>query len=302
MKTSPCIAIVSPSGHAPDQPALERAIARLRARGCKVKCFYDPAGIHQRFGASDEARVEQLYAAAGDPEVDIVLALRGGYGLSRLLPQLDIEFLASSGKRFVGHSDFTVLHLALLAHKGIASFAGPMVCDDFSREEVSEYTMRQFWDCISHDAHTVTAQASGNPQVSVTGTLWGGNLSMVCHLIGTPYLPKIEQGILFLEDINEHPYRVERMCLQLLHAGILEKQQAIVLGDFSGFRLAANDNGYDFDAMLDYLRERVAVPIVSGLPFGHMRDKATLVVGAQAQLSCKANELQLCMSGYPALS
>lgn len=302
MKTFPCIAIVSPSGHAPDQPALERAIARLRARGCKVKCFYDPAAIHQRFGANDDCRVEQLHAAAGDPEVDIVLALRGGYGFSRILPFLDLDLLCASGKLFVGHSDFTVLHLALLKHKGIASFAGPMVCDDFSREEPSDYTMSQFWDCISHDAHTITVQASGNPQVSVKGTLWGGNLSMVCHLIGTPYMPKIDQGILFLEDINEHPYRVERMCLQLLHAGILEKQQAIVLGDFSGYRLAPNDNGYDFEAMLAYLRKRVKVPVASGLPFGHIRDKAMLVVGSQAHLSCDANELRLSMSGYPAIS
>lgn len=301
MTASPCIAIVSPSGHAPDQPALERALSRLKARGCRVKCFYDPAAIHQRFGASDEIRVEQLHAAARDPEVDIVLALRGGYGLSRLLPWLDMELLAKSGKRFVGHSDFTVLHLALLAYKGTSSFAGPMVCDDFSREEPSDYTMRQFWDCVSQDTHTITARASGNPQVSVKGVLWGGNLSMVCHLIGTPYMPQIEQGILFLEDINEHPYRVERMCLQLLYAGILEKQRALVLGDFSGYRLAPNDNGYDFDAMLAYLRRRLTIPVITGLPFGHTRDKATLAVGAQAQLSCDANDLHLSMSGYPAL-
>lgn len=300
MTYAPCIAIVAPSGYAPDQAALERAITRLEARGCRVKCYYDPAAIHQRFSANDEARAAQLHAAATDPEIDIVLALRGGYGLSRLLPLLDIDLLARSGKRFVGHSDFTVLHMALLAHSELVSFAGPMVCDDFSREELSDFTMRHFWDCLSQSAHTVSAEASGNPRISVSGALWGGNLTMLCHLLGTPYFPKVEQGVLFVEDINEHPYRVERLLLQLQHAGVLEKQQALVLGDFSGYRLTPYDNGYDFDAMLAYLRQRLSIPVVTGLPFGHIRDKVTLAVGAHAELSCTATHLSLSMSGYPA--
>jgi muramoyltetrapeptide carboxypeptidase len=300
MTYAPGIAIVAPSGYAPDVVALERAIARFEARGCWVKSYYDPAAIYQRFGADDEARAAQLHAAARDSEVDLVLALRGGYGLSRLLPLLDVDLLARSGKRFVGHSDFTVLHMALLAHSQTVSFAGPMVCDDFSREDPSDFTMRHFWDCLSQSAHTVSAAVSGNPRISVSGTLWGGNLTMLCHLLGTPYFPRIEQGILFVEDVNEHPYRVERLLLQLQHAGVLEKQQALVLGDFSGYRLTPYDNGYDFDTMLAYLRQRLSVPVVTGLPFGHIRDKATLAVGAHAELSCTATHLNLSMAGYPA--
>jgi muramoyltetrapeptide carboxypeptidase len=299
MVYAPGIAIVAPSGYAPDQLALERAIARFEARGCRVKCYYDPAAIHQRFGARDEARVAQLHAAASDPEADIVLALRGGYGLSRLLPLLDVDLLAKSGKRFVGHSDFTVLHMALLAHSQTVSFAGPMVCDDFSREEISDFTMQHFWGCLSQPGHTVVAEASDNPEISVSGKLWGGNLSMLCHLLGTPYFPQMEQGILFVEDINEHPYRVERLLLQLQHAGVLEKQQALVIGDFSGYRLTPYDNGYDFEAMLAYLRQHLSIPVVIGLPFGHIRDKVTLAVGAHAELSCTATRLHLSMSGYP---
>lgn len=301
MMASPCIAIVSPSGYAPDPLAVERAISRLRAQGCHVKSYYDPAAITQRFAASDEARAAQLHAAAADPEIDVVLALRGGYGLSRLLPLLDFEMLASSAKRFVGHSDFTALHLALLAQGGHISFAGPMVCDDFSREEISDFTMRHFWDCLAQPSYSIAAIASGNPQIEVSGTLWGGNLSMLCHLLGTPYFPKLEQGLLFVEDINEHPYRVERMLLQLLHAGVLEKQQVIVLGDFSGYRLTPYDNAYDFDAMLTYLRGHLKIPVVTGLPFGHIHDKVTLAVGARAELACDARQLHLSMSGYPAL-
>jgi muramoyltetrapeptide carboxypeptidase len=116
---------------------------------------------------------------------------------------------------------------------------------------------------------------------------------MLNHLIGTPYLPQIEDGILFLEDIGEHPYRIERMMLQLQYAGILGRQQAIVLGYFSNYRLAEYDNGYDFEAMLAFLRAHVPVPILTGLPFGHIRDKVTLPVGAQAQLRSDANGFQL---------
>ena len=299
--SQPNIAIVAPSGYAPDVTALDRAVARLRARGCQVRQYYDPAKIFQRFGASDEERVSQLHAAASDPEVDIMLALRGGYGLSRLLPGLDIELLASSGKHFVGHSDFTVLQMALLAHSGCISFAGPMACDDFSREEISDFTMSQFWQCLESTSHTISASASGNPALALAGTLWGGNLTMLAHLAGTPYLPQIEQGILFVEDVNEHPYRVERMLLQLLHSGVLAKQQALVLGDFSAYRLSPYDNGYDFETMLAWLRQQLPIPVVTGLPFGHTRDKVTLAVGAQAELNCDGGELTLRMSGYPAL-
>ncbi len=274
---------------------VQRAIDRLQTRGCRVKCLYDPAEICQRFGASDERRAEQLHAAARDPEVEIVLALRGGYGMSRLLPLLDIPMLARSGKCFVGHSDFTALQMALLAH-GATSYAGPMVCSDFGSEVVSDFTMQHFWNCLSRTAYEVGVEVQGNPPLSVTGPLWGGNLSMLCHLLGTPYFPQVEQGILFVEDINEHPYRVERLLLQLQYAGVLDKQQVLILGDFSGYRLTPYDNGYDFDVMVAYLRERLSIPVITGLPFGHIRDKVTLPVGAQARLSSSSAQLLLSMA------
>jgi muramoyltetrapeptide carboxypeptidase len=279
------IAIVATSGYAPDEQAVERAIRRFEARGCRVQNFYDPSLKHQRFGGTDEARIAQLHAAASHPEVDVIVALRGGYGLSRLLPAIDLKMLAESGKRLVGHSDVTALHMALLARYGAMSFAGPMICDDFGRVEPSDFTLRQFWECLSGDAHTVRFAAENSPAIDVSGILWGGNLTMLTHLVGTPYFPRIDGGILFIEDVNEHPYRVERMLLQLFHAGALD-QKAIVLGDFSSYRLSDYDNGYDLDRMLGYLREVIDVPILQGLPFGHIRDKTTLAVGAHARLKC----------------
>ncbi|RJG00892.1 muramoyltetrapeptide carboxypeptidase [Noviherbaspirillum sedimenti] len=295
------IAIVAPGGYPPDEAALARGIALLERQGCLVHNYYDPAEKFQRFGATDNGRAAQLHAAADDPDIQIVMALRGGYGMSRILPMLDLSILANSGKLFVGHSDFTALHMALLAHSGAVSFAGPMVCGDFGSAAPSDFTLSHFWQCLGQSRHAVTVATPNNPAIEAEGRLWGGNLAMLTHLLGTPYFPDIEDGILFVEDVNEHPYRVERMLLQLLHAGVLARQQAILLGDFSSYRLSDYDNGYDFNAMLQYVRSRVATPILTGLPFGHIADKLTLPVGCQAQIVSQKNELQLAITGYPAL-
>jgi muramoyltetrapeptide carboxypeptidase len=296
------VAIVSPGGYAPDEAGLQRALARLEGEGCIVRNYYVHSARHHRFGATDDARIAQLHEAARDPAVDVVIALRGGYGMSRLLPHLDFRLLAESGKLFVGHSDITALHMGLLCH-GAVSFAGPMICDDFTREDASAYTMRCFRQCLTHAEYEVTGAVpdtlADNPEVDCEGTLWGGNLSMLTHLMGTPYLPAVDGGILFVEDVNEHPYRVERMLLQLLHGGVLGRQKALVLGDFSNYRLSDYDNGYDFGAMLAWLRREVPVPIITGLPFGHVRDKATLAVGAAAHLQSDARGMRLQMHGYP---
>jgi muramoyltetrapeptide carboxypeptidase len=120
-------------------------------------------------------------------------------------------------------------------------------------------------------------------------------------LIGTPYFTAIDGGILFLEDIAEHPYRVERMLLQLHYSGVLARQKALILGDFSGYRLTDYDNGYDFNAMLAYIRSISPIPILTGLPFGHIRDKVTLAVGSQADLASDGNGWELTMRAYPNL-
>ncbi|MGS0740297.1 muramoyltetrapeptide carboxypeptidase [Glaciimonas sp. GG7] len=287
------VALIAPSGYALDEQVLARGIIALQKQDCVVYNYYDAAEKYQRFGGTDAARVEQMYAAMHNPQVQIVMAVRGSYGMSRLLPLLDFQRIAASKKLFVGHSDFTAFQLALLAQTGFQSFAGPMLCGDFGGDALSQFTMTHFWHSLRQTEQTVEVAAEGNPDVNVSGTLWGGNLAMLNHLIGTPYLPHIEDGILFLEDIGEHPYRIERTLLQLQYAGILGRQQAIVLGNFSHYRLAEHDNGYDFNAMLAYLRAHIAVPILTGLPFGHMRDKVTLPVGSQAKLVSGAAGFQL---------
>lgn len=294
------IAIAGTSGYPVDDAALARGIARLEGQGYLVHNYYEPERKFQRFASTDEGRLAQLNAAAADPDCQIVLALRGQYGISRILPHIDFPAMADSGKLFSGFSDLTAFHMGLYQATGRISFAGPM-STDFIREEPSEYTLRQFWDCLRGPTHSVRGTAAGNPQVDVEGTLWGGNLAMVNHLIGTPFWTQIDGGILFLEDVGEHPYRIERMLLQLQFAGVLERQRAIVLGDFSGYRLGSNDNGYDFDSMLAYIRSVVRVPVLTGLPFGHGEERCTLPFGAQAHLVSDAEGFDLTVSGYPTL-
>ncbi|GGY33817.1 muramoyltetrapeptide carboxypeptidase [Pseudoduganella albidiflava] len=296
------IAIVAPSGSALDDDALARGIARLEQQGCTVHNYYQPADKYQRFGGTDAGRLGQLEAAARDPDVQVVMALRGSYGLSRILPRIDFRAMADSGKLFVGYSDFTAFHMGLMAATGRKSFAGPMVCADLIRDEPVAYTLDQFSACLRGPTHAVRGSATGNPAVDVEGRLWGGNLAMLNHLLGTPYFAPIAGGIVFIEDINEHPYRVERMVLQLLYAGALDGQRALVLGDFSGYRLAPFDNGYDFDAMLAYLRATLPIPVLTGLPFGHVKHHCTLPYGGLARLTSDAEGFDLTVGDYPTLA
>lgn len=298
----PIVGIVAPSGYAADVSQIDRAAELLQARGCRVRFFFDRSACFQRFAATDAQRLASLHAAALDGEVDIVLALRGGYGLSRLLPAIDFPLLVRSGKRFVGHSDFTALQMGLLAHGG-QSFAGPMICSDFGRDDVSDFTMTHFWQCLQQPECSIAwARLPGEPAaddgVLAEGLLWGGNLAMLAHLAGTQWMPTVTGGILFLEDVNEHPFRIERMLLQLLHAGVLTRQKAILLGDFSGAQTGDYDNGYSFAAMLAFIRSRVDIPILTGLRFGHIHDKVTLAIGAQACLSVDSQGSRLRMTGY----
>jgi muramoyltetrapeptide carboxypeptidase len=282
----PVIAIVAPSAFLPEAEALERALAAMAALGWD--CRYTPEdllGRVGRFAASDADRAAALYRAAEDPQVNVVMGLRGGYGISRLLDGLDYARLAAGNKLWVGHSDFTALQLALLQHSGQASLAGPMVATDFGVEQPSAFTLQHFqrWFEAREDSITVAQPAAWQGELS--GMLWGGNLTMLTHLVGSAHLPRIEGGILFLEDAGETPFRLERMLYQLWHAGILQAQRAIVLGQFSEYRLTARDNGYDLPDVIAHWQDKLGLPIFSGLPHGHVADKLSLPVGGYARIA-----------------
>ncbi|MEO6023326.1 MAG: LD-carboxypeptidase [Burkholderiales bacterium] len=295
------ICIVAPSGALVDETGLAKAKAFFAQRNINVIVPEAVLAKQQRFAGDDDLRLAALHEAARRDDVDIVMAARGGYGLSRLLDRIDYDLLAESKKIFVGHSDFTALLLALYAKRSVVTFAGPNAAYDFDADAPSNYTAENFFRVLQSSQANIAVTAANPYDFTTGGTLWGGNLALVAALVGTPYLPDIANGILFLEDINEHPYRIERMLYQLFHAGILQGQRAILLGDFSGYQLYENDGGYDLLSIVDHFRARLAVPIVTGLPFGHIRHKLTLPIGGRCELTIAAQEFKLTLSSYPVL-
>lgn len=291
------ICVVAPSGAIVDDGAIARMETFFKAQNINVIVPDAVRAVDRRFAGGDATRVAALHEAAAMDGVDIILAARGGYGLSRILDKIDFELLASSKKIFVGHSDITALSLALLAKKSFVTFAGPHALGDFGNPSPSEFTLQHFFQMLRLPQVEVAVTAENPYACDVSGTLWGSNLSLVAALAGTPYLPNVANGILFLEDVNEAPYRVERMLYQLFHAGILQRQRAILLGDFQ--YESANGNGYNLNSVVDHFRERLSIPILTGLPFGHIRDKLTLPVGAACRLAVTNHEFILRLSGYP---
>ena len=299
------IHLIAPSGYCINQSAALRGIQRLTDAGHRVENQQVITRRDRRFAGDDAERLADLNALARlDTPNTIVMPVRGGYGASRLLEGIDWQGLAERQRHrpllICGHSDFTAVQLGLLATDNVITFCGPMLAGNFGAEALDDFTQAHFWRALRNEIFTVTWEGNG-PACDVAGTLWGGNLAMLVSLIGTPWLPAIENGILVVEDINEHPFRVERMLLQLHHAGILSRQRALILGSFS--RSAPNDYdaGFDLDAMIAYLRTRLAIPVVSGLAFGHEPQTVTLPLGAQARLQHQDFHTQLTLSGHPVL-
>jgi muramoyltetrapeptide carboxypeptidase len=297
--------LIAPSGYCTNQQAAARGIERLTAAGHQVKNQHILARRQQRFAGTETERADDITALAQlSGENTIALAVRGGYGASRLLDRIDWQALAERLQNapllICGHSDFTVVQMALLC-KGVITFSGPMLAGNFGAETLNEFTLDHFWRALRNPEFTLEWRGSG-PVCDVKGTLWGGNLAMLTSLIGTPWLPEINDGILVLEDINEHPFRVERMLLQLCHAGILSRQRAIVLGSFSGAEPNDYDAGYDLPVMIEYLQSRLNIPVISGLDFGHEQRTVTLPLGAQARLVHGEKTTTLSISGHPVLS
>ena len=293
------IYIYSPSGAVRDKPAFRRGVKRLKALGHEVDIDTDALSSHQRFAGDDATRVAASARAAASG-ADIALRSRGGSGLTRILDQIDYAGVAKAiegGTQFVGISDFTAFQLALFTKTGSVSWAGPALCEGFGAQPLPDDIMEDcFNDLLQGQGEgagwrlpavrdKAQAQQLAMQEYSFSNaTLWGGNLSVLVSLIGTPYFPNIKGGVLFLEDVAEPPYRVERMLSQLLHAGVLAKQKAILLGQFTGFKLTAHDKGFGLKTVTQWLQNQLTVPVLSNLPYGHVQTKVLLPVGAKVDL------------------
>jgi muramoyltetrapeptide carboxypeptidase len=295
---APALGLVAPSGALPEG-VVDRAAQFFAQRGWQVQAGESCFARETRFAGPDDLRLRDLQQFATDRHIDVVLSARGGYGLSRLLDRVDFASIRAAGRIIVGLSDFTAFNLAYLSRAGGISFQGPSA-GDFALAEPDPFTVEHFFGVLTRPEYRVDFPGDG-PPCDVRGTLWGGNLALVTALVGTPYLPRTRGGILFLEDVNEPAYRIERMLHQLLHAGVFARCRAVLLGDFSPVPAQPADHGFDLAAVVGHLRSRVDLPVLTGLPFGHVPRKLTLPVGARARLVAGAGRIELAFKGHPTL-
>ena len=281
------IGVCAPSGRT-DEAALAKGIAYMERLGHRVVC---PDGVLQAwryFAGTDDQRLAVLHALIDDPSVELVIAARGGYGLSRIVNRIDWNRVAASGKLFCGFSDFTAFNMAAYACANLATFHGPMLSTDFGRDEPDAFTVENFWPALQRGTHRIEDIACEHRYEPrrIDGPLWGGNLSLLAHLAGTAFFPAIEGGILYVEEIAEEPYAIERLFLQLYHAGALGRQRALVLGDFASCK-PVNPIRYPYamEEVVDTLRTLLPFPVLTGLPFGHVPRKLTLPFGAPGALT-----------------
>jgi muramoyltetrapeptide carboxypeptidase len=285
------IYIFSPSSAVRDKTAFRRGIKRLKAQGHEVEVDEAALTSHMRFAGDDTTRITAITRAAASG-ADVALISRGGYGLTRILPSLPYKAIAKAidgGTQFVGLSDFTAFNQAVYAKTGRISWQGPDL-EDFGPEQEPDDIMRACFDDLLLEQGEGTGwqlpKSEAERRVLVKDApLWGGNLTVLTSLLGTPYFPQVKGGVLFLEDVGEHPYRVERMLTQLLHAGVLAQQKAVLIGQFSRYKLVpAHDKGFKLATVVERLRSQIKAPVLTGLPFGHVETKVLLPVGAKVDL------------------
>ena len=298
------VGVVAPASAPADPGNIDRALEAVARLGFKPKAA---AHLRERLGflaGHDRQRAGDLMEMFRDKAVKAILCFRGGYGAARLLPLLDYQVIRENPKILVGYSDITSLHGALLAKANLVSFHGPMLNSDLVKTNLPGFTRQSFLRtlmkpvapgslCAGYKKKTVRVLSAG----IASGPLVGGNISILCASLATPYQPPLEGAILFLEDLNEEPYRFDRMLTQLLNAGLLQQVAGIAIGINRNCRdpKAAKCKEYR-QSLEDVLKDRLLslkIPIVAGLPFGHVHHNATLPVGARALLDGQQGDLSI---------
>ncbi len=230
---------------------------------------------------------------------------RGGNGAIHLLDQIDYARLCprlrEAGTVIVGFNDFTALQMALLARGGVITFSGPMVHSNPGIPQPNLDRVDSFRRAVTDPVVEVKVKMPQMVTGTYEGRFWGGNLCTLVSLVGTPYFPNIKEGILFLADIGEAPYRVEQMLYQLYHAGILGKQRAIILGAFTDQGVDSEHPDLTLQIVIERFRSRLGIPIFTGLPYGHISNQTSLPVGGLGRVVSDTEGFTLSLTGHPLL-
>ncbi len=296
------LGIIAPASAPPDPQNIDRSVEALERLGFKTKLAPNARKRWGFLAGTDRERAGDLMRMFADPKVKAILCVRGGYGTARLLPRLDYRAIRAHPKIFIGYSDITSLHCALLAKSNLISFHGPMLNSDFVKEHLPAFTLQSFLRtlmepaapgniCRGYSRKTVSILRRG----IATGRLIGGNLTLLCAALGTPYQPSFRGRILFFEDLDEVPYRFDRMLTQLLNAGLLQQVAGVAIGINKNCRDPKARTLKEYRQTLeDVFRERLLplkIPVVTGLPFGHISRQATLPIGVRVTLDANAGDL-----------
>lgn len=305
------VGIIAPASAPPDPKAIDRSAEALEGLGFKPKLA---ANVRRRWGflaGTDRDRAADLMKMFTDRKVNAIVCVRGGYGTARLLPLLDYKLIRANPKVFIGYSDITSLHCAFLVKANLISFHGPMLNSDFIKDDFPQFTLQSFLRTLMEAKPTGSilrcAKGEGRgaspSQISVlrrgkaTGQLIGGNLSLLCTTLATPYQPSFKNKILFLEDLDEVPYRFDRMLTHLLNADLLQQVAGVAIGTNKDCIDPKAKGCKEYrQTMEDVFKERLLplkIPIVLGLPFGHVPLNATLPVGASATLDGLKGDLMI---------
>jgi len=298
------IGVIAPASAPPDPKNIDRSVAALKRLGFKPKLA---PNVRKRWGflaGNDRDRVGDLMRMFTDRKVKAIICMRGGYGTARLLPLLDYRAIRANPKIFLGYSDITSLHCAFLVKSNLVSFHGPMLNSDFIKQDLPDFTLQSFLKTLMQPSAPGSIR-EGYRQKTLTilrggkasGPLIGGNITLLCAALGTPYQPSFRNCILFFEDLNEAPYRFDRMLTQLLNAGLLQQVAGIAIGINANCKDPKAKGAKEYRQTLeDVFDERLLslkVPIVAGLPFGHIPLNATLPVGVRATLDAFKGDLTI---------
>jgi len=296
------VGVVAPASAPPDPQNIDRSVAVLEKLGFRVKLA---PNVRKRWGflaGHDRERAGDLMKMFADRKVKAIICVRGGYGAARLLPLLDYRVIRQNPKILVGYSDITSLHCALLTKAGLISFHGPMLNSDFVHKDMPDFTLQSFLRTLMQPtAPGSIAQGYRRKTVSIlrrgraSGQLVGGNVTLLCTTIGTPWQPPFRNRILFFEDLSEEPYRFDRMLTYLLNVGVLQQVAGIAVGVNKDCEDPKAKRAKEYrQTLADVLKERLLplkVPVLSGLPFGHVPLNATLPVGARVLLDADGGDL-----------
>jgi len=290
LKKGDLIGIVTPASPVSDASRIEKGVQYLERLGYSVAVGANVGEVHGYLAGTDEERLSDLHGLFADRRVKAIIALRGGYGTPRLLSQLNYRLISRNPKILVGYSDITALQLALWRKCGLVTFNGPMAAVEMANT-IDPYTEEMFWQTLTSTKRVgrISFPADSQPTVlhpgKSLGRLIGGNLSLIVSLMGTRYFPSVTDTVLFLEEIGEEPYRVDRMMTQLRNANLLSTCNAVLTGQFTD--CLPKDQSKPSQSVDEILHEaaRVAAkPFLANLPFGHLPLKMTLPIGVRVRV------------------